>query len=70
MVRDPYEVLDLNALHCFVFVAKRGSVTRAASEIGLTAQEIERLAVNAFRASLLPQAERLRLESEIEAAFA
>ena len=42
----------------------------AASEIGLSAQEIKRLAVNAFRASLRPEAERLRHESEIDAAFA
>lgn len=41
----------------------------AASGIGLTAEEIKRLAVNAFRASLLPEAERRRFETEIEAAF-
>lgn len=42
----------------------------AASEIGLTVEKIKRLAVNGFRASLLTETERLRLESEIEAAFA
>lgn len=42
----------------------------AASEIGLTPEQIRRLAVNGFRASLLTEAERLRLESEIEATFA
>ena len=33
--KDPYEVLDLKALRCFFFVAKTGSVTRAALELGI-----------------------------------
>jgi len=33
--KDPYEVLDLKALRCFFFVAKHGSVTRAAIELGI-----------------------------------
>jgi len=35
MEKDPYEVLDLKALRCFFFVAKRGSVTRAAHDLGI-----------------------------------
>ena len=33
--KNPYEVLDLKALRCFFFVAKTGSVTRAALELGI-----------------------------------
>jgi DNA-binding transcriptional LysR family regulator len=33
--KSPYEVLDLKALRCFYFVAKTGSVTRAALELGI-----------------------------------
>lgn len=35
MDKDPYEVLDLKALRCFFAVAKNGSVTRAAVELGI-----------------------------------
>ncbi|HSG66102.1 MAG TPA: LysR family transcriptional regulator [Gammaproteobacteria bacterium] len=35
MAKDPYETLDLKALRCFFFVAKRGSVTRAAHDLGI-----------------------------------
>jgi DNA-binding transcriptional LysR family regulator len=33
--KNPYEVLDLKALRCFFYVAKTGSVTRAALELGI-----------------------------------
>ena len=35
MHKGPYEVLDLKALRCFFYVAKLGSVTKAAIELGI-----------------------------------
>ena len=42
----------------------------AAGEMGLSSGQIKRLALNGFRASLLPQSERAKFESEIEELFA
>jgi len=42
----------------------------ASGEMGFPAEQIKRLALNGFRASLLPQSERLKFEREIEQFFA
>ena len=42
---------------------------RAADKVGLSTRAIERLALNGFRASLLPQSERAKLSDEIEQLF-
>ena len=42
----------------------------AAGELELSAEQIKRVALNAFRASLLPQSDRAQYEREIEELFA